>query len=622
MHSANTRLAEQLDTLSLEPSASHAQHHAADKSFADTPFASRADRADSNSHAASSGRAGAGVPQATAAGGSRAEHKVAGLTQALAALRELIGWPLMYADEATAIGVCWPRGLLLHGPPGCGKTLLVRSVAQEFGALVHSVSAASIFGAYTGESEQRLREAFEAAHADAAAGRPTVVFLDEIDALCPRRDAGKQHEARVVAQLLTLLDGAGGRRASAGHLSVVAATNRPNAIDPALRRPGRLDREVAISVPNLQDRAAILQLHARALPLGGNVDLAGLAAACHGYSGADLAALCREAAMHAMASDAEAFLEGRSDSAGVSLTGHVSQGDFQAAMQRVGPSITRGSEVDVPAVRWEDIGGLEEVKRRLQQAVEWPLLHEAAFKRLGLAPPRGVLLHGPPGCCKTTLARAAATASKATLLALSGAQLYSMYVGEGEALLRDIFKRARLAAPSIVFLDEVDAVAGRRAEGQGTANGGGGAEAGVRLLSALLTEMDGMELATGVLVLAATNRPQAIDPALMRPGRFDLLLYVPPPDAAGRLQTLQIHTRSMPLAADVDLQALADSTDLFTGAELEGLCREAAIAALREDLEGASEVAARHFHTARAATRAALTAQQLQQFASWGARSR
>ncbi|GBF97186.1 hypothetical protein Rsub_10047 [Raphidocelis subcapitata] len=596
--------------------------------------------------------------------------RVAGLEGPLQALRELIGWPQLYAAEAAALGVSWPRGLLLHGPPGCGKTLLVQQVAAEFGASLHTITAPSVFGAFVGESERRLRDAFASAASEAAEGGLAVVFLDEADALCPRRRAGGgggggQHEARVVAQLLTLLDGAdagggGGGGASGGasggaaprgRVVVVAATNRPNALDPALRRPGRLDREVAVPVPGPEQRAAILSLHTSGLRLAPDVDLAALAGSCHGYSGADLAALAREAAMAAFSRAAAAAfpsapLAGGAAAAGAAAAaagaaaatpggggggggggagfeesdGLVAAADFLAAMSRVGPSIVRGQAVELPPLAWDEVGGYPQIKRRLQQAVEWPLRHAPAFSRLGLAPPRGVLLHGPPGCSKTMLARAAASGSGATLIPLSCAQLYSMYVGEGDSTLRDAFARARMAAPAIIFLDEADALAPGRGDGGGGGDegGGGGPDAAMRLLAALLTEMDGLEASPGVLVLAATNRPAALDAALLRPGRLDALIYVPPPDEEGRLATLRIHTRAMPLAGGVDLPALARATAGFTGAEVAALCREAALAALREDIEGASEVAARHFEAARAAAAPALTAAQLAAYESWG----
>ncbi|KAF5839903.1 P-loop containing nucleoside triphosphate hydrolase protein [Dunaliella salina] len=420
-----------------------------------------------------------------------ASSSVAGAAEALQALRELIGWPSMYRNEGAALGVQWPKGVLLHGPPGCGKTLLVRSVVEELGAALHIASASDVFGAYLGESEGRLRAVFEAAQKDADEGRTTVVFLDEVDALCPRRDGQRQHESRVVAQLLTLLDGAasgGGRGAMPargmhkqqdmkGHVVVVAATNRPNALDPALRRPGRLDREVVVPVPSATERAAILRLHTQGLQLHPRVDLASIATSCHGYSGADLAALAREAALHSLTRAASHLMHNTAPTSQQSLpplqqhwngsapraaniqveaaVGHVEPDDFQEAMKRVGPSIVRGMEVEAPHTSWEDVGGLPDVKKRLRQAVEWPLCHPEAFQRLGLAPPRGVLLYGPPGCSKTTLARAAASASKATLLPLSCAQAFSMFVGEGESLVRDVFRRARQASPSIIFLDEV-----------------------------------------------------------------------------------------------------------------------------------------------------------------------
>lgn len=605
------------------------------------------------------------------------QKQVAGSEEALQALRELIGWPSMFAEEGRVLGVSWPRGLLLHGPPGCGKTLLVQTVVKEYGASLHVLTASTVFGAFVGESERRLREVFEAAARDALEhDRVAVVFLDEVDSLCPRRDGTRQHEARVVAQLLTLLDGAatpvgalgavtagGGGvapaatapssvqaagRARRGRVVVVAATNRPNAVDPALRRRGRLDREVAVAIPNAQQRTAILKLHTQGLPLAPDVNLAALAGSCHGYSGADLASLAREAAMHAFATSAAVAAKLRplpgsitpagsqhasaaaaatpspaaaaAAAAGVGLEqiAAVCAADFEAAMHKVGPSVTRGAESEVAPVGWNDIGGLHDVKQRLQQAVEWPLKHADAFKRMGLSAPRGVLLHGPPGCSKTTMARAAATASRATFMALSCAQLYSMYVGEGEAVVRDAFKRACMAAPAIIFLDEIDAVAVRRSDEAGSASAGSGSsEAGVRLLSTLLTEMDGLQAATGVLVLAATNRPAALDTALTRPGRFDVALYVPPPDEEGREAILRIHSRKMPLAADVDLAALARDTENFTGAELAGVCREAAIAALREDLHGVREVSARHFEAARAAMRPAITPESLEYYISW-----
>eukprot|EP00887_Chlorella_sp_A99_P001650 scaffold8.g1650.t1 len=572
-----------------------------------------------------------------------ASLQLAGIEPVLEVLRELIGWPMWYREEGRLLGLRWPRGLLLHGPPGTGKTAAVRAVAAECGVPLLEVTAASVFGAYTGESERRLREMFEEAAARAAERGVAVVLLDEVDVLCPRRTTQRQHEARVVGQLLTLLDGAGGMPSSAaggtggssgsgsssggsGHVVVVAATSRPNTVDPALRRPGRLDREVPLPVPDPDARQDILRLLTRRLPLATDVDLRQVALNCHGYTGADLAALCREAALGAIAAAAATAgadassstpaqqLEGKEHQQQQEQKGQeqgqeealaprpVTAADFAEARKKVGPSVARGVAADVAPASWDDIGGLEQVKHKLRQSVEWPLRHADAYERLGLSPPRGVLLHGPPGCSKTTLARGEFC---------RGSRLFSSYVGEGEAALRDAFRRARLAAPSILFLDELDSLVGRRQEGEQTH------EAAARVLSTFLTEMDGMELATGVLVLAATNRPGAIDAALLRPGRFDVLLFVPPPDAAGRAAALRVHARSMPLAADVDFEAMAAATELYTGAELAAVCREAALAALREDMEGAREVAGRHFAAARAAVRPSLTAEVLAQYAAW-----
>ncbi|KAK9787377.1 hypothetical protein WJX73_009748 [Symbiochloris irregularis] len=542
---------------------------------------------------------------------------VAGLLEAQDALLQLIDWPTKYSGEAKQIGLRWPTGLLLHGPPGCGKSLVVRSVAAHCGAVVHPVTASAVYGAYLGESEQRLRELFEKAVDAAGRGQTIILFIDEADALCPVRHVVRPHEARVVAQLLTLIDSlahvpdAGGK----GRVCIVAATNRPNAIDPALRRPHRLDQEVAVGLPAAKDRESILRLHTAAMPLADDVDLSSVAARAHGFSGADLTALCREAAMRALTAASETLAD--LSVAEYDDSHKVTSADFAACLQHMAPSMTRGIDMDLDPVPWDDIGGLHDVKRQLRQAVEWPLVHAQAFQRLHITPMRGVLLHGPPGCCKTRLARAAAAASGARLHSLNGAQVLSAYVGEGEARLRGAFARARAVAPTILFLDELDALVGRREEGS---QGAGGQEAVERLLSVLLTEMDGLERCTGVLVLAATNRPHAIDAALLRPGRFDALLYVPPPDLAGRVETLRIHTRSMPLANDVDLHALAEATELYTGAELEGMCAEAALAALREDLQGASSVSQRHFEAAMAGMRPGLTPAKLQQYAAWDPR--
>ncbi|KAG8655545.1 cell division control protein 48 homolog B isoform X2 [Manihot esculenta] len=458
----------------------------------------------------------------------------------------------------------------------------------------------SVHKAYAGESEKSLREAFAEAASHARLGKPSVIFIDEIDALCPRRDSRREQDVRVASQLSTLMDANKHSSTSLAHIVVVASTNRVDAIEPALRRSGRFDTEIEVTTPTEEERFEILKLYTKKLPLEPTVDLQAIAASCNGYVGADLEALCREATLSALKS-----LEGNEDM--FCLTTE----DWKHARSVVGPSITRGVTVEIPKVSWADIGGLKDLKKKLQQAVEWPIKHSAAFSRMGISPMRGVLLHGPPGCSKTTLAKAAANAAQASFFSLSGAELYSMYVGEGEALLRNTFQRARLAAPSIIFFDEADVVAAKRG-----GNSSNSTTVGERLLSTLLTEMDGLEQAKGILVLAATNRPHAIDAALMRPGRFDLVLYVPPPDLEARYEILCVHTRNMKIAEDVDLRRIARDTELFTGAELEGLCREAGIVALRENIS-ATVVCNRHFQTVKESLKPALTQADIEKYASF-----
>ncbi|KAJ6962763.1 cell division control protein 48 [Populus alba x Populus x berolinensis] len=438
----------------------------------------------------------------------KAEEAIGGNKAALEALRELITFPLLYSREAQKLGLKWPTGLLLYGPPGTGKTSLVRAVVRECEAHLIVISPHFVHRAHAGESERVLREAFSDALSHAVAGKPSVIFIDEIDALCHRRDSRREQDVRVASQLFALMDANKPSSTSSAQVVVIASTNRVDAIDPALRRSGRFDAEIEVTTPTEEERLQILKLYTRKLHLDPNVNLHAIAASCNGYVGADLEALCREATMSALNS-----LD-TSEDAGVQLT----MDDWKHAKSVVGPSITRGVTMEIPKVSWEDIGGLKDLKKKLQQAVEWPIKHSAAFARMGISPIRGVLLHGPPGCSKTTLAKAAANAAQASFFSLSGAELYSMYVGEGEALLRHTFQRARLAAPSIIFFDEADVVAAKRG---GTSSNS--TTVGERLLSTLLTEMDGLEQSKGILVLAATNRPYAIDAALMRPGRFDLV---------------------------------------------------------------------------------------------------
>ncbi|TVU15374.1 hypothetical protein EJB05_38892 [Eragrostis curvula] len=535
----------------------------------------------------------------------RAEEAIAGNRKALEALRELVAYPFIYARESRLLGLKWPRGLLLHGPPGTGKTSLVQAIVRECNAHLTMINPYSVHKAHVGEGEKFLRDAFSEAYSQAALGKPALIFIDELDSICPRRNSRRENESRIVGQLLTLMDGNRKSLKTLPHIVVVASTNRVDAIDPALRRPGRFDSEIEVTVPTVEERLQILKLYTKNLHLDENVDLQIIAASCNGYVGADLQALCREAAKlayHRMSNLSE----------GDKVLKLLAE-DWESARSLVRPSMTRGVANEISIVSWDDIGGLKDLKKKLQQAVEWPIKHSAAFARLGISPVRGVLLHGPPGCSKTTLAKAAAHAAQASFFSLSGAELYSKYVGEGEALLRRTFQKARLASPSIIFFDEADAIAPKRTGPGG--NSGGNATVGERLLSTMLTEMDGLELATGIIVLAATNRPNAIDAALLRPGRFDMVLYIPPPDVEGRYEILRIHTRKMKLGEDVDLWKIAECTELFTGADLEGLCREAGMAALREDLS-ANSIRNTHFQAARNSLNPSLTKAVVDEYAN------
>ncbi|KGN51985.1 cell division control protein 48 homolog B [Cucumis sativus] len=525
-----------------------------------------------------------------------AEEAIAGNSEALKALRELIVFPLLFSQEAKKIGLKWPRGLLLYGPPGTGKTSLVRAIVQESGAHLTTISPHSVHRAHAGESEKVLREAFTKASSLAISGRPSVIFIDEIDALCPPRDSRREQNVRITTQLSILMDSNKQSASGRPQVVVVASTNRVDAVDPALRRSGRFDAEIEVTAPTEDERYQILRLYTRKVQLNPEVNLRAIAASCNGFVGADLEALCREAAMAALQRSS-----GTNENAILCMTTE----DWKHARSIVGPSMTRGVTVEVPNVTWNDIGGLKDLKKKLQQSVEWPIKHAASFSKLGISPARGILLYGPPGCSKTTLAKAAANAAQASFFSLSGAEMYSMYVGEGEALLRNTFRRARLAAPSIIFFDEADVVAAKRG-----GSSSGNTTVGERLLSTLLTEMDGLEEAKGILVLAATNRPHAIDAALMRPGRFDLVLYVPPPDLDARYEILRVHTRPMTIGSDVNLKKIAEDTELFTGAELEGLCREAGMVALREDIT-ANVVCGRHFQTVKDALKPALTLEDI-----------
>jgi len=521
---------------------------------------------------------GRGVPRTT-------YEDIGGLHEEIQRVREMVELPLRHPELFQRLGIEPPKGVLLHGPPGCGKTLLARAVANESEANFFSINGPEIMSKFYGESEARLREIFQQAQQNA----PSIIFIDELDAIAPKREeVTGEVERRVVAQLLALMDGLSGR----GNVIVIGATNRPNALDPALRRPGRFDREIEIGVPDKQGRYEILQIHTRGMPLAEDVDLKKLAEMTHGYTGADLAALCRETAMKALRRYLPQInLEEERIPPEVLEKMEVKMEDFLNAFKEITPTALREVYIEVPTVHWDDVGGLEEVKQELREAVEWPLKHPEIFKRMGIKPPKGILLYGPPGCGKTLLAKAVATESEANFITVKGPEVFSKWVGESEKAIREVFRKARMAAPAIIFLDEIDSLVPRR--------GLGFADSGVteRVISQLLTEMDGIVTLEDVVVIAATNRPDIVDPAVLRPGRFDRLIYVPEPDEKGRLQIFKIYTKNMPLAKDVNLEALSAMTKYYSGADIEAVCREAAMQALRRDIN-AKEVTMRDFEEA------------------------
>ena len=517
-----------------------------------------------------------------------------GMTDTIDQLREMVELPLRYPELFQRLGVDPPKGVLLHGPPGTGKTRLARAVANESDAEFFHIAGPEIMGSAYGESEKHLREVFE----KAAKAAPSIIFIDEIDSIAPKRgQVTGEAEKRLVAQLLTLLDGLEPR----ANLVVIAATNRPEALDEALRRPGRFDREIIIGVPDERGRREILGIHTRGMPLGDKVDLGELARTTYGFVGADLAALTREAAIEAVRRIMPKLnLEERTIPHEVLETLSVTREDFQGAIKRVQPSAMREVMVQAPTVRWEDVGGLDEAREKLREGVELPLKDPDAFRRLGIRPAKGFLLYGPPGTGKTLLAKAVAREAEANFIATKSSDLLSKWYGESEQQIARLFSRARQVAPTVIFIDELDSLV--------PARGGGMGEPQVteRVVNTILSEMDGLEELQSVVVIGATNRPNLIDPALLRPGRFDELVYVGVPDEGGRRRILSIHTTKMPLADDVDLDDLAKRTDRFTGADLEDLVRRAGLNALRGSLK-AEQVTADHFDRALKETRASVT---------------
>jgi transitional endoplasmic reticulum ATPase len=507
------------------------------------------------------------APGATATSGRLSYEDIGGLGTAIQRVREMVELPLRYPQVFARLGIDPPKGVLLHGPPGCGKTLLARAVASETNATFISVSGPEIITKFYGESEAKLRQVFEQARRDA----PSIVFLDEIDSIATKREQSHGDvEKRVVAQLLALMDGLEAR----GQIIVIGATNLPNALDPALRRPGRFDREIVIGIPDGAGRHEMLAIHTRGMPLAADVNISELAAITHGFTGADVAALCREAAMAALRRVLPGMDADLNSPCEDLLRIDVSMGDFVSALREVEPSALREVLVEVPDVDWDDVGGLELVKQELREAVEWPIEHAVLFRQAGLRPPKGVLLHGPPGTGKTLLAKAAARQSGANFISVKGPELLSKFVGESEKGIREVFRKARQASPCIIFFDEIDSIAPRR-------GAAGDHHVAERVVAQMLAEMDGIEDLAGVLVLAATNRADMLDPALVRPGRFDRVIAIAPPTAEERLAILRVHTRGRPLAPDVDLADIARRTGGCSGADLQLLIHDAAMRALR-----------------------------------------
>jgi transitional endoplasmic reticulum ATPase len=496
---------------------------------------------------------------------------IGGFRDEVARVREMIELPLRHPELFKRLGVEAPKGVLLHGPPGTGKTLLAKAVANETNANFYTIGGPEIMSKYHGESEERLRNVFQQAEKNA----PSIIFIDEIDSIAPKREeVSGEVERRIVAQLLSSMDGMSSR----GKVVVIGATNRINAIDPALRRPGRFDREIELGVPDRNGRLEILEIHTRGMPISKDVNLQKLADISHGFVGADLQSLSKEAAMRALRRIIpEIDLTSESIPADTLKKIIVTMQDFMDVIKEMEPSAMREVFVEIPDVKWEDIGGHGSIKQELQEAVEWPLKYQGVFTYADATPPKGILLYGPPGTGKTLMAKAAANESEANFISIKGPELLSKWVGESEKGVREVFRKARQAAPCIIFFDEMDAIAPIRGSN-------GDSHVTERVISQLLTELDGLEVLTNVMVIAATNRPDIIDPALLRPGRFDRLLYVPPPDRDSRIQIIKIHIKKKPLAEEINIEELANHTDGYTGADIASLMSTAVMLALRDHI--------------------------------------
>lgn len=514
-------------------------------------------------------------------GGVVTYDDIGGLNDEIQRIREMVELPLKHPELFHRLNIDPPKGVLFYGPSGTGKTLMAKAVSQESNAHFITINGPEIMSKFYGASEGRLRKIFEEAENNA----PSIIFIDEIDSIAPKRvDTSGEVERRVVSQLLSLMDGLQGR----GEIICIGATNRINAIDEALRRPGRFDREIEFGVPNVKERKEILQIHTRGMPLEDNVSLDHYAAITHGFAGADLMAVSREAAMYALRRILPKINLDEPIPSDIIQDLNISDDDFTQAINLIEPSAMREVMVEIPNIKWDEVGGLDKIKEELKEAVEWPLLHKELFERAGIRPLNGILLFGPPGCGKTLLAKAIATETKSNFITVKGPEVFSKFVGESEKIVRNIFRKARQAAPSIIYFDELDAISSVRGISEGTALRDS-------IVNQILVEMDGIENRKGVVVIASTNRPDMVDSALLRPGRLDRLLYVTAPDLISREEILKVHTSKMPLADDVSLKHIAQVTEGYSGADIENLCREAGMEAIRESMYDFDKIEYRHF---------------------------
>ena len=514
-------------------------------------------------------------------GGVVTYDDVGGLTDEIQRIREMVELPLKHPELFHRLNIDPPKGVLFYGPSGTGKTLMAKAVSQESSANFIIINGPEIMSKFYGASEGRLREIFREAEENA----PSIIFIDEIDSIAPKRvDTSGEVERRVVSQLLSLMDGLRGR----GEIICVGATNRINAIDEALRRPGRFDREIEFGVPNVLGRKEIFQIHTRGMPLEEDIDLDSYSEITHGFVGADIMAVCREAAMFSLRRILPRINLDEPIPSEIIQEINIKDADFVKAINMVEPSAMREVMVEIPHTAWEDIGGLEDIKQELREAVEWPLKYPKLYEKAGIRPLNGILLFGPPGCGKTLLAKAIATESKSNFIAIKGPEIFSKWVGESERAVREIFRKARQAAPSIVYFDEIDAISAGRGTSEST-------HTFASIVNQILVEMDGIENRKGIVTIASTNRPDIVDPAFLRPGRFDRLIYVKDPDYEARLKILEVHTMNMPLAEDVSLKNIAQNTVGYSGADLENVCREAGMQAIREKMENLEKIEKKHF---------------------------